>query len=850
MSKKSFMFVVGLLVVASMVLTACQPKATATEAPVVETEAPVATEVATEAATPEPTEVVPATTRHGGWLDEIVFSVVDSDSALTQIQAGAIDIYADALSSKDLPAIKEAGVKYSTSNGLYYDILFNPAEFTSGKLNPFSNRKIREAMNWMIDRNYINQEVYAGGGLVKFFAIQTQGPDYVDLIDTARSLETFYAYNPEKGKEVITAEMEGMGAELVDGKWSFNGEPVSLIFVIRNDSDKTRIPIGEYVASQLESIGFTVDRQMKTGSEASPIWIGSTPSDGLWNIYTAAWSSTIIDRDESNIFQEMYLDSSLQGIPAFMANVSDPEFKEIGDKLAVSDYADLEERHSMMARAMELSLQDSLQLFLIDGKGFIPYAQNVIATADLAAGVQGGQIWPYTLRFDGEEGGTFRWATQDLFGDPWNAIAGSNWAYDAGAYRATASDDVMYDPYTGLVWPLRIEKAEVTVKEGLPVGKTLDWITLDFAPEIQVPGDVWVDWDATAQTFVTSETKFPEGQTALRKTTVYYPADLFETVKWHDGSAFSMGDIVMSLIMTFDRAKEDSAIYDPQAVPNYEVFMSQFKGVKIVSTDPLVIDFYSDITLTDAELLIPDLWPQFSFGEASWDALAIGNLAEAAGEVAYSVDKAGPAEIEQTSYIGGPSLEILTKYLEQATTDSYIPYAPTMSQYVTAEEAAARYANMKTWYEAHGHYWIGTGPYYLDKVFMTEKTLTLKSFADYPDLSDRWANYGVPKIAEVELDGPGQVTIGGEATFDVYVTFQGEPYASADVKTVKVMLYDATGATVLVTEAQLVEEGQYSVTLAAADTEKLEAGSNKLEVAVVPSVVSQPTFASVEFVTQ
>ncbi len=111
MSKKSFMFVVALLVIASMVLTACQPKAT--EAPVV-TEAPVETEVPvaeTEAPTAEPTEVVPATTRKGGWLDEIVFSVVGSNSALTQLDAGAIDIYANGLSSKDLPAIKDAGVK-------------------------------------------------------------------------------------------------------------------------------------------------------------------------------------------------------------------------------------------------------------------------------------------------------------------------------------------------------------------------------------------------------------------------------------------------------------------------------------------------------------------------------------------------------------------------------------------------------------------------------------------------------------------------------------------------------------------------------------------------------------------
>ncbi len=386
--KRNILMVLSMLVMASMLLVACAPVAAPTAAPAepVATEAPaepVATEapaepVATEApaepvATEAPTEVVateppapevPATTRKGGWLDEIVFSVISSDSAVSQLKAGAIDIYANGLSSKDLPAIKESGMSYSTASGLYYDILYNPAgpEFTDGRLNPFNSRKVREATNWLFDRDYLNQEIYEGGALPKFFAITTQFPDYADLADVARKLESYYAYSMEKANEVISAEMTGMGAELVDGKWQYNGEPVVLTFVIRNDSDGTRLPMGDYVAAQFESIGFTVDRQYKTGSEASPIWIGSEPTEGQWHLYTAAWSATVLDRDQSNIFQEMYLDSSAQGIPAFLQNVSDPEFKELGDKLATAQFATVEERHEMMARALELSLQDSLQV--------------------------------------------------------------------------------------------------------------------------------------------------------------------------------------------------------------------------------------------------------------------------------------------------------------------------------------------------------------------------------------------------------------------------------------------------------------------------------------------------------
>ena len=58
--------------------------------------------------------------------------------------------------------------------------------------------------------------------------------------------------------------------------------------------------------------------------------------------------------------------------------------------------------------------------------------------------------------------------------------------------RATNQLAVVSDPYTGLTWPQRIESADITVKEGLPVAKTLDWLTLTFQPKIEVPTDAWV----------------------------------------------------------------------------------------------------------------------------------------------------------------------------------------------------------------------------------------------------------------------------------------------------------------------------------------------------------------------
>ncbi len=47
------------------------------------------------------------------------------------------------------------------------------------------------------------------------------------------------------------------------------------------------------------------------------------------------------------------------------------------------------------------------------------------------------------------------------------------------------------------------------------------------------------------------------------------------------------------------------------------------------------------------------------------------------------------------SLVAGPSLDILKGYLDKAQAENYIPYAPTMSQFVTPEEATARWANYR-----------------------------------------------------------------------------------------------------------------------------------------------------------
>jgi peptide/nickel transport system substrate-binding protein len=397
--------------------------------------------------------------------------------------------------------------------------------------------------------------------------------------------------------------------------------------------------------------------------------------------------------------------------------------------------------------------------------------------------------------------------------------------------------------------PQRIERAEVTMQSGLPVTKTYDWVDLTFEDEITVPGDAWVDWDVENEVFLTADEVYPDGLTAVTKSIVYYPEDLYD-VTWHDGSNLSVGDFIMPLIMEFELGLEGSDIFDTASAAQHESFMASFKGVRFVSTDPLVIEYYTDLWQLDAENNVTTMWPFYGQYDSSWHQIAVMNLAEASGELAYTNVKADELEIEQTNVLGGPSLEILNAKLDEAIAETLIPYETVLGEYVTAEEAAARYANMKAFYEEHEHFMYGSGPYILDEVFLVEKTATLVHNPNYPDLADKWAIFAEPKIAELAVDGAGRVPAGAEATFDAFVTFHGDPYPADEIDEVKYLLFGPDGELMESGVAELVADGQYSVTLSEETTSGFEAGAYKLEVIVVAIPVAIPTFSTFEFVSE
>jgi len=846
---KRTLILLSILMVGALALSACGEGAVETVVVEKEGETIIETvEVIVEVEpTPEPV------TRTGAWVDTVVFvEEPSSDSAVTRILAGDLDLYAYSIAEAPIAERIYASddLSYYTSYGSYNELTFNPVlELEDGSLNPFGDPQIREAMNWLVDRDYITQEISGGMAVPRYVPVNLASADRANLADIIAEIEITYAHNPEKAEEVITERMEALGAELVDGVWTYNGEPVELVALIRIEDE--RLEIGDYVSNLLEDLGFTVTRDYKTSAEASTCWISSDPATGCFSFYTGGWVSTAISRNEQYNFGDFYTPLGW-GIPLWQAYQPSDAFFEVADALYNSAYTTYEERTELMGEALLLSMQDSARIWLKDDTGISAQRADLSLASDLSGSVYGAWLWAETLKFDGQVGGEVTIGSPSLMTQAWNPWAGSNWVYDMMPMRGASGKAVVPDPYTGLMRPNRVESATVYAEEGLPIGVTYDWVSLEFMDEIVVPEDAWADWDAENQVFLTAGERFPDGVTAKTKVVMVYEDDFPGNTTWHDGSPFSVADMVFGWIMQFDTAKEASPIFDEGQVASFNSFMSSFKGLKITSTDPVTIEYYTDAWQLDAELNISNaraLWPGpglYGYGTAGWHNMVPAWLGEAEELIAFSDDRATALEVDQTNFLAGPTLEIMKAKLDDALAAELIPYEPTLGDFITAEEAVARYENLKAWIERTGHMFVGTGPVYMQKAFPVEGTIIMQRNPDYPDMADKWSGYSAAPIPEVLVDGPGEVAVGDEAVFDAFVDFMGEPYVNTDLSMVSYLVFDATGALVMKGDAEAVDDGYFTVTL---DTSDLTAGSNKLAVIAVSKNALLPVTETFEFVT-
>src|SRR4029453_4031577 len=99
-----------------------------------------------------------------------------------------------------------------------------------------------------------------------------------------------------------------------------------------------------------------------------------------------------------------------------------------------------------MEKALRLSMADAVRVWLADRIGVFAYRSEVAVTSDLAGGVSGSWLWPYTLRLTSGQGDRVTFGSPSILTEPWNPVAGTNWIFDQMIMRGTIEAVVLPDP--------------------------------------------------------------------------------------------------------------------------------------------------------------------------------------------------------------------------------------------------------------------------------------------------------------------------------------------------------------------------------------------------------------------
>jgi peptide/nickel transport system substrate-binding protein len=790
-----------------------------------------------------PVAAAPAEVPYGPWVDEIVW-IMEKDFAKAVDMISKGDLHAFFIGIRVDPKLAERiktdpNLAYKLAFGLYFELTFNPVgpEFKDGSPNPFSNPRIREAMNWLIDRNYIVNEIMLGFARPKWFPLVSAFPDYAKLADVVKLLEAEYSYKPEKARTVIFEELTKMGYEYKEGKWYYKGKPVVIKFLIRIEDQRRQI--GDYVADLLEKLGFTVERMYKSAREAAPIWLRGNPADGQWHVYTGGWITTAVSRDDADVWAFFYTPLG-RPEPLWQAYKPDPIFYEVASKLWNREFKTIEERQELMAKAAELAMKDSVRVWLVDQIVPFVHRKDVTLAADLSGGFATA-LYSRTVRFVDKVGGTFRAGNLEVLVDPWNPVAGTGWLYDAVIISPTRGYAFLTNPYTGLPMPERVINVTVYVEKDVSTISSSDWLTLKFVDKVEVPADAWWGYDTKAKKLITAG---EAGVKAAKVRVIANYGDVIGKIKYHDGTTMSLADWVALWPLGFYRVDPDSPLYDAAAVPGFTEWRKLFMGWRILSTSPLVIEWYGNFTHPEAEFIVTYYagWPSIP-----WHVTAIGIRAEEKGLLAFSTSKADKMKVEWMNYIGGPSLKILSEVLDEMINTGYIPFSEWAGKYITPDEAKARYQALKSWYNERGHFWVSDGPFYLERADFLAHTATLKANRNYPDKADRWAWLAEPPIPEVKLEAPESVVPGLPANVTVRVSYKGQPYPAARIDFVKYLVLDAAGNVLGKGEAKAVRDGVFVVQLSPEVTGKMVPGSYRVLTFTLSKDVAMPVTAETTF---
>jgi peptide/nickel transport system substrate-binding protein len=712
----------------------------------------------------------------GGYLDELKFIRYPNDNTAYQsVGNGILDTY---LSHIPLQLIDDAkknpNLKIYDKGGISYGLLLNPSN-NSQTFNPFSIRDIRYALNFLIDRNFIVNDVLNGFGSSIVEPYGQYSPEYQNIVDVIEPLKI--KYDPEFASGLISNSMEKVGAKLdINGKWIFKEKPVIVKIVIRND-DPIKITFGNVVASVLEEQGFSVIKDYGDLIKANQIVYGANPLDLNWNIYTESFISSSFLRYDPGTVGQMYAPwiGSMPGFqnPAFW-QYTNSTIDNLTKKLIFDNFTTKEERNDLLKKAESIGIKESIRLFFARSQD--PYiASNKISglVNDYSSGIAN-ELSFVNAQKNGSDNNTLNIGLSQIYQGAWNNLDGCKDFYCKIIYSMISDNPYQINPYTGDPMPFRNNWTDVITKG--PYGK------------ISVPHDAIV-WDPYNQTWKYNDANNKTALTKIIMNPLYS--------KWHNGVSMDKYDLLYPLYFQYEWSidtKKNDRTFDAEFSSSTLPSLSLIKGIKFTKDN--AFETYIDTWHYDKRQLplSGTLW-----AAEPWEITAATERLVSNNKLSYSKTDSNIKQNEQLSLILSSHAELIKQELEKMKQEKFIPNP--LKGLVSLDYVLKRYDASIQWINLHHNAAIGNGPYYLDSFNPAGGILILKKFYDntYPYKKGYFSNFkNPPKIPIDKIEVPKFIKIGSPFKFNVDIKFENSINKTRQFITIiNYLLFDRNGNMIL-----------------------------------------------------
>ncbi len=240
-----------------------------------------------------------------------VYGITNENTAILEVAKGNYDMF-----WYEEPGYKFTGVltqgyggkiQLIKSIGVFWSMVFNPVHddnnpylITVGDkvyFNPFAIREVRYAMNWLISRNFIVQNILKGSG-GPMYGTPTSGSvvPYQNAKIVAQALgmsaqgDENYALkliDDALNKAAKSPYLKGHTLVKKDGKWLFDGQPIQINIIARIEDD--RLSEGQYIGTLVDKAGFKANVLQWDRKKAVHTVYITDPKSYEWNMYTEGW---------------------------------------------------------------------------------------------------------------------------------------------------------------------------------------------------------------------------------------------------------------------------------------------------------------------------------------------------------------------------------------------------------------------------------------------------------------------------------------------------------------------------------------------------------------------------------